>query len=114
MSKASQTRAILRTACITACACLLSQAATVRAAPGRPEIATNPAQRVTELADAYMKAWLEAFPEKATTPRLRVPGTTGSPTTPSPPSSPGRRSRTISPPGSRRCARSRSGVPRSG
>ncbi len=35
-----------------------------------PEIATipgsNPAQRVTELADAYMKAWFEAFPENAT------------------------------------------------
>lgn len=64
LSKASQIRTILITAC------LLSQAVTARAATGRPEIATvpgrNPAQRVTELADAYLKAWFEAFPEEAT------------------------------------------------
>lgn len=50
MREASQIRAILITAC------LLSQAATARAT----------AQRVTEVADAYMKAWFEAFPENAT------------------------------------------------
>lgn len=62
MSKAGQARAIL------IAACLLSQAATARATG--PEIAAipgwNPAQRVTELADAYVKAWFKAFPEEAT------------------------------------------------
>ena len=61
MRKASQTRAII---IIT---CLLSQAVTARATPGGPEIAKipgwNPAQRVTELADAYVKAWFKAFHE---------------------------------------------------
>lgn len=64
LGTAPQTRAILITAC------LLSQAATARAVTGGPESATilggNPAQRVTELADAYVKAWFEAFPENAT------------------------------------------------
>ena len=64
MSKASQTRAII------IIACLLSQAATTRTTTGGPEIATslgrNPAQRMTELADAYVKAWFKAFPENAT------------------------------------------------
>lgn len=63
MSKASKARAIIITAC------LLSQTATARDISGGPETTIrggNPAQRVTELADAYMKAWFEAFPETAT------------------------------------------------